>query len=162
IRVAADNTLVEYNTILNFYDLQVPDPSRPGDVFHDDGIQTWADSDGTLTNCTFRGNLIIDATTPRPQPFTYGVQGMGFFNGYYQHAVIENHVVIVDMWHGISLFGAINSKVVNNTVAQNPVRHLNRRPWISFYNHKSYDGSNPAFPANSGNTMHNNVASNTM
>lgn len=48
---------------------------------------------------------------------------------------VENNVVVTDHWHGITLLGARNSSITNNTVID-----LNQDrpgpPWISIDNHK--------------------------
>jgi len=50
--------------------------------------------------------------------------------------VIENNVVITDHWHGITLLGAKNSRIVNNTVIdRNTVTP--GPPWINIGNHKN-------------------------
>jgi hypothetical protein len=54
--------------------------------------------------------------------------------------VIENNVIITDHWHGITLLGARNSRVVNNTV-MDPNAEDPGPPWISIDAHK--DGTPP-------------------
>ncbi len=164
IRIVAHQATIEYNTIINFHGIDVPDPkpNNPNNVFHCDGIQAWTRSDETsLTDCIIRGNLVIDATTQeRLKPLDYGVQGMGLFGGYFNNFIIENNVVVTNMHHGISLYGANNSTIRNNTVAQNAFRApgvSSKVPWIAFYNHKSHPGT--GFPANSGNVVINNITS---
>jgi parallel beta-helix repeat protein len=53
----------------------------------------------------------------------------------FQDWVIENNVIMTDHWHGISLYGAINCRIVNNTVCD-----LNTvdpgPPWIMITSHK--------------------------
>jgi MYXO-CTERM domain-containing protein len=50
--------------------------------------------------------------------------------------VVENNVVVTDHWHGITLLGARNSTITNNTVVD-----LNQErpgpPWISIDDHKN-------------------------
>jgi hypothetical protein len=44
--------------------------------------------------------------------YTYWEQ----FDGPYVNFVIENNVIMIDQWHGITLMGAVDCKVINNTV----------------------------------------------
>jgi parallel beta-helix repeat protein len=62
-----------------------------------------------------RGNTIINHENPS-HPLRTTLQGIGCFDGWFEDWVIENNVVITDHWHGISLYGAINCRIVNNTV----------------------------------------------
>jgi hypothetical protein len=149
IRVAADNTTVEYNTIINFHGIQVGSN-------HDDGIQGWESESGLgdLSNCVFRGNVVIDHTTDdRLHPQDYGVQGMGFFDGWFENCVFENNLVVVDMWHGITLLGAKNCEVINNTVMKNPLELETKTPFIWIGDLKANLGGY----ASSGNLVFNNL-----
>ena len=44
------------------------------------------------------------------------MQGIGCFDGFYEDWIIENNIIITDHWHGITLVGARNCRIVNNTV----------------------------------------------
>ena len=60
---------------------------------------------------------LFDANYEDPnQPFRGTLQGLGCFDGFYIDWVIENNLVVTDHWHGISLCGAVNCRIVNNTV----------------------------------------------
>ncbi len=44
------------------------------------------------------------------------MQGIGVFDNSMVDCIVENNVVMVGHWHGISLYGAANTRIVNNTV----------------------------------------------
>lgn len=151
IRALAPYATYEYNTIRNFYGV---------DEAHDDMIQSWAGGHSgipvggtSLHGVVIRGNLGINQTDPNtPFPDTYGVQGLGLFDGFFEDWVIENNILVTDMWHGLSLYGARNCRILNNTVIQNVSHPLNRVPWLGIFNHKNGQPS-------SGNIVQNNLVS---
>lgn len=152
IRFNANDLRIEYNTIVNFMGI---------DDNHDDGIQGWTSGPGdvagtgTITGVEIRGNYISNNTVGagRPFPDTYGVQGIGLFDGMFENCVIENNVIAIDMWHGIAIYGATNCRIVNNTVAKNPYDADNKKPWITIRHHKD----DPA-KLSSGNLIYNNYS----
>lgn len=104
-------TVFQYNTIKNCYDVNDN---------HDDGFQSWSSGPGgvgtgEVVGIVLRGNTIINNEDPN-QPHRGTLQGIGCFDGNYVDWVIENNVVIVDHWHGISFLGLHGSRIVNNTV----------------------------------------------
>ncbi|MBK9147924.1 MAG: T9SS type A sorting domain-containing protein [Flavobacteriales bacterium] len=106
MRAIGNDLLFEGNLIKNCYAV---------DANHDDGIQSFATPDAPLTRVVLRGNTIINYDDPN-QPLLGPLQGIGCFDGPFSDWVVENNVVIVNHWHGISLYGAINCTVANNTV----------------------------------------------
>jgi hypothetical protein len=58
------------------------------------------------------------------------------FDGTFVDWVIENNVVITDHWHGITVLGAKNSRVINNTVLDRNTTTPGP-PWIMVGNHKN-------------------------
>jgi len=131
LRGLGDNTVFQYNTVKNCYDVNAN---------HDDGFQSWSVGSGgvgtgEVKGIVLRGNVIINYEDPN-QPFRGTLQGIGCFDGMYVDWVIENNVIITDHWHGITLLGAKNSRVVNNTVmdlnAEDP-----GPPWIKIGAHKN-------------------------
>ncbi len=44
------------------------------------------------------------------------MQGIFGKDGMFEDFVIENNAVIVDHWHGISLYRTTNCRIINNTV----------------------------------------------
>ncbi len=142
----ADDCIVEYNIIKNSVELD----ANPQDGNHEDGIQAWDFDDG-LNGLVVRGNYILNYES-LDQPFRGILQGLGFFDGFYNDCIIENNIVVVEHWHGISLFGAKNCRIINNTVLPNPGGSaVAGPPWIGIFSHK--DGS-----ASTGNIVRNNLS----
>ena len=106
VRVSGSYIRVEYNTIKNAYAV---------DANHDDGIQSFTTGGLTVDNNIIRGNIIINYEDPN-QPLLGDLQGIGCFDGPYHNWVVENNLIIVNHWHGISFYGAYDCKIINNTV----------------------------------------------
>ncbi|TXI77813.1 MAG: T9SS type A sorting domain-containing protein [Flavobacteriales bacterium] len=85
------------------------------DENHDDGIQSFTTLGFPFHRVVLRGNTIIGYEDP-DQPYRAALQGIGCFDGPFIDWVVENNVVIVDHWHGISLYGAQDCVFRNNTV----------------------------------------------
>lgn len=136
IRVLGDGSLVEGNEIFNCLDVNRN---------HDDGIQSWSlGEDGTpgqgvVRDVTLRGNFIFERVEPVPD-FPCALQGIGLFDGIYENWVIENNVVAVSAWHGITMMGALGGVVRNNTLVAVETG-VSGPPWISVTRHK--DGRDP-------------------
>lgn len=151
VRCLANYGTYEYNIVKDFYGV---------DSHHDDGFQSWSGGHSgipvggtTVYGLVLRGNTIIDRTSASlPFVTTYGMQGIGFFDGYFQDCVFENNLIVTDMYHGLTLYGARNCRVVNNTVVRNSIYTYNRTPWIKVRAHKN-GGS--AY----GNLVRNNLTS---
>ncbi len=156
IRVLGDDSVVELNYIHNAFG--GTDPSVHN---HDDGIQSWsvgADrraGTGVVTNVSIRRNLIIHLDDPASPVRGSYFQGIGNFDGFYDRFQISNNVVVADASHGITLTGARDCVVVNNTILSTDVGATelprNGVPSIQIRNHK--DGT-----ASTGNTVQNNIA----
>jgi len=140
-----NHCVYRYNTIKNCFKV---------DDNHDDGIQSWSVGPGgvgtgTVRNVVIEANLIINHSDPN-QKHKGTPQGIGCFDGFYENWVIANNIVIVDHWHGITLGGARNCKIINNTVVD-----INQEspgpPWIVIAKHKNGKNS-------SGNLIRNNLA----
>lgn len=155
MRGLGDHSVFQYNVIKNGHHPD-PDPSKGN---HDDGFQSWAvgidPSDGktkpgfgVVKGIVLRGNIFINQED-LSQPFPSSTQGIGCFDGMYEDFVIENNIIISDTYHGIALFGAINSRVVNNTVVQRTGSSTSI-PWITIANHKNGTAS-------TGNVVRNNL-----
>ncbi len=145
MRGIGDDNTFEYNTVKNCYDV---------DDNHDDGFQSYSRGTGgtvgtgTVYGIVLRGNTIINYTDPN-QPFRGTLQGIGCFDGMFEDWIVENNVIITDHWHGITLLGAINCKVINNTVVDRN-NTTPGPPWISIAKHK--DGT-----LGTGNVVRNNL-----
>ena len=136
IRGLGDHVTYRFNTLRNCLDV---------DDNHDDGFQSWSvgpdgkPGTGTVVGGVLNGNRIINYEDP-DQPLRCTLQGIGMFDGVFVDWVIKNNVVITDHWHGITVMGARNVRIVNNTVIdRNDVRP--GPPWISITHHK--DGRPP-------------------
>lgn len=114
LRGLGDGGRFEYNLVQNAY---VDDPP---DGNHDDGFQSWSVGPGgvgtgEVRDVVLRGNVFVNHTDP-DHPLRATLQGIGCFDGLFVNWIVENNVVITDHWHGISLYGAIGGRIVNNTV----------------------------------------------
>ena len=142
-RLISDNVLFAYNTITDCYKV---------DDNHDDGIQSWSRGEdgspggGVVKNVTIRGNTIISTTDPT-HPLASSPQGIGCFDGMFDGWTVENNVIIVDHYHGISFYGFLNSSIVNNTVVdKTPGDDIS--PWIMIHDHKNGTPSENCVVAN--------------
>ncbi len=145
IRGLGNYQVFEYNLIMNAFDV---------DDNHDDGFQSWTNGpggvgSGTIYGTVLRGNVIISYTDPN-QPLKTTLQGIGCFDGFFEDWIVENNVVCVDQWHGISFYGAINCRFVNNTVVENPIAAFSNQPWLGVFAHKTRGAS-------TGNIVRNNL-----
>jgi hypothetical protein len=145
MRGLGDYTIFQFNTVKNLYTVNSN---------HPDGFQSWSIGTdgqvgtGVVTGIVLRGNRFINYEDPN-QPFRGTLQAIGCFDGMFRDWVVENNVIITDHWHGISLYGAVNCRVVNNTVIDpNSVRP--GPPWIMVTSHKN--GTPP-----SGSIVRNNL-----
>jgi len=124
MRVLMHGAVVQYNVIKNCYNV---------DANHDDGIQGYysLNPGQTVYDVTLRGNVIINQEDPdQLHPGT--LQGIGFFDGPFINCIFENNVVMVNHWHGITVYRAGNCRIVNNTIF-NKEYHEGRtqfHPWI--------------------------------
>lgn len=135
------------------------------DSNHDDFFQSWstdatgAVGKGTVYRITLRGNIFISRRDPA-QPYYAPPQGIGCFDGMFEDWVVENNLIVTQTYHGISLYGAINCKIVNNTVVENPLDGTGAvRPWILITNHKANSDGTPWPVLPSGNLVRNNISS---
>jgi len=118
LRGLGDHSVFQYNIVKNCYDVNAN---------HDDGFQSWSVGQGgvgtgVVKGIVLRGNTIINYEDPN-QPHRGALQGIGCFDGMYEDWVIENNVIIVDHYHGITLGGAVRCRIINNTVLDpNPGR----------------------------------------
>jgi hypothetical protein len=120
-----------HNTVKNLYQVNAN---------HPDGFQSWTVGPGgvgtgEIVGMVLRGNTIINYVDPN-QPFRGRLQGIGCFDGTYVDWVVENNVIITDHSHGITLMGARDCLVINNTVIDRNNTPPGP-PWISIANHKN-------------------------
>ncbi|MBN2582261.1 MAG: hypothetical protein JXL80_04275 [Planctomycetes bacterium] len=124
IRVTRDGLTVQYNVIKNIY-VNAAD----GDDNHDDGIQCFLFNKGTGTvrRATIRGNIIINREDDN-QKLTNHLQAIGFFDGPLIDFTVTDNVVLVEMWHGVTLCDAENARIERNVAWSKWRSRL--RPWI--------------------------------
>jgi hypothetical protein len=142
-RLISNNVLLAYNTITDCIDV---------DENHDDAIQSYSRGEdnstgtGVLYDNVVRGNLII-GTTDFAHPLAGSPQGIGCFDGFVDGWIVENNVVVVDRWHGISFYGMRNSSILNNTVIDQDYDN-DPNPWIMITAHKDGTPSENCIIAN--------------
>lgn len=133
MRGLGDYTTFEDNIIKNAYKVNAN---------HDDGFQSWsrgADGrvgTGVVRGIILRGNTFINHEDP-DQPFRATLQGIGCFDGMFEDWIVEDNIVKVDHWHGISLYGAVNSIIRSNIVAGLDNGSGIGPPWIRINTHKN-------------------------
>ena len=102
-----------------------------------------------------KSNTIINYEDPN-QPFRGTLQGIGCFDGLFEDWVVENNVIYTDHWHGISLYGARNCRIVNNTVLD-PNDEDPGPPWIMINDHKDGTPAENCVVANNLSTSFSGV-----
>lgn len=142
MRGLGDYGVFEYNLVANAVDV---------DDNHDDGFQSWSRNGNPVVGVVLRGNVFhTDYDHPNPDLLST-FQGIGCFDGYFNDWLVVNNLVAVSHYHGISLYGANNSVIINNTVVDDPLHSSDPMvPWIRLYEHK--DGSH-----GEGNVVRNNI-----
>ena len=145
LRGLGDHSVFQYNLVKNCYDVNRN---------HDDGFQSWSHGPkgvgtGEVVGIVLRGNTIINYEDPE-QPHRGALQGIGCFDGMYVDWTVENNVVIVDHYHGITLGGARACRIVNNTV----IDPNDRRPGPAAIRVGKHKNGTPS----SGCTVRNNLA----
>ncbi|MCO6461719.1 MAG: right-handed parallel beta-helix repeat-containing protein [Saprospiraceae bacterium] len=158
MRMQGSDVIFEGNTIMNCYAV---------DDNHDDGIQSFIIGDGVFKNNIIRSNIILNYVD-KNQKLLGALQGIGCFDGFYDNWLIENNLVVVNHWHGITLLGARNCVIRNNTVLDPTPDITPGGSWIMIDNHKDGRPSEGCVVANNvANTFHtiaetyNNVEMNT-
>ncbi len=112
MRGHGDYSVYQYNTLKNCYSVNGA---------HHDGFQSWSEGPrgtpgkGQVIGGVLRGNRIINFEDPN-QRFRCALQAIGMFDGTYVGWRVENNVIITDHWHGITLMGAKDTTIINNTV----------------------------------------------
>jgi parallel beta-helix repeat protein len=136
LAISSSNTIVRGNTIQYFTNDAnrilgsdiLYENNKTADIIkvmtvlenHDDLFQGFTTKSGgegvdTLKNVIVRKNIFITCTDTT-RTFRGTTQGLGMFDGPFYNWTVENNIVLVDHWHGISFYGGINCKIINNTV----------------------------------------------
>ncbi|MBX2847987.1 MAG: right-handed parallel beta-helix repeat-containing protein, partial [Acidiferrobacterales bacterium] len=146
IRGSGDDGLFEYNVIANGFKV---------DDHHDDGFQSFTNARNftPVYRVTIRNNQFFHDLNHPNKKLISDFQGIGCFDGFFNDWVIANNLLYVNHWHGITLMGANNTKVINNTVIDaNPNDQL--KPWIKIGPRKTALGGG----SGEGNIIRNNIA----
>ncbi len=113
LRALGDHSVVRGNTVRNCFDI---------DSNHDDGFQSWAtkapegEARAAQVGLVLDGNRIIEWDGPEDHPLRGLLQGIGMFDGFYRDLAITNNLIVTSNLHGISVFGAQDALIANNTV----------------------------------------------
>jgi hypothetical protein len=123
IRATRDGQVVQYNVIKNIFV-----GAEDGDANHDDGIQVFLFNvgRGTVRDLTLRGNIILARET-EGLPFPNPLQGIGCFDGPLLNFVVEQNVVGVEHYHGVTLADAQGCTIQDNVCFG---RHARLQPWV--------------------------------
>ncbi|MDI3338675.1 choice-of-anchor Q domain-containing protein [Defluviimonas aestuarii] len=148
MRSNGNNSIVRRNKVQNCVQI---------DGNHSDGFQAFSlgpngPGSGTLSDLTIEDNKIFEWVASSTSPIKCTLQGIAMFDGMYDRAIIRNNVIAVSNYHGLTVAGALNTIVANNTVVH-PSGVAGKRPWIKISNHK-----NGTPPQNV--TVANNMANN--
>jgi parallel beta-helix repeat protein len=126
MRALGHNTVVLNNTVKDCVRI---------DENHPDGFQSWQRG-SPVVGLVLDGNTILEWSHAKVSPMRCKLQGIGLFDGFYDNLIIQNNVVSSSAYHGISVYGTRNAKIVNNTVVSasgNPAKF----PWLGIFPHKN-------------------------
>lgn len=155
IRGLGNASVFEYNTIRDCY-------VEDYETNHDDAFQTYITTDDPKSEgMIIRYNKILLFDDPITQfvidndLIGYSMQGIIITDGYPDGWVVENNLLVTNHWHGISLYGARNCRVQNNTVVKHPYfTDTETLPWILI------DDNTKTGQTNFSNTIRNNLSVN--
>ncbi|WP_294534555.1 right-handed parallel beta-helix repeat-containing protein [uncultured Rhodoblastus sp.] len=118
--ITASNLTIRHNTIRSGH-------HGSDEPLHADGIQGWTYKNVTNRNVVIDSNVVINLNRANDNY----MQGISIFDGSWDGVYITNNVVITNTWHGITLYGVKNAKIINNTVL--PARPQNAMTWINVH-----------------------------
>lgn len=108
---------------------------------HDDGFQSWSprtqQPDAEISDLRLISNTILEWTGPAHHPLRCRLQGIGLFDGFYRDLVILNNLIVVEAYHGIALYGGIDSVIAHNTVVRPRYGRSAQAPWIAVSPHRN-------------------------
>lgn len=162
----SDNVLIENNIIKDAY-------IQDYNIQHDDAIQLMGVA-SPMNNVVVRNNTIYNFSDEITQSMIddnlvgYSMQGIILTDGKITNSVIENNLVVLDTYHGITINSSDKCRIQNNTIARTPnkVNTENVYPWITFYGGKGGLHTNGVVRNNiayqysiaSGNLDQNNIS----
>jgi len=153
LRALGDNSVVRGNKVQNCFDI---------DGNHDDAFQSFTRSPsgvpggGVQKNLLIEDNKFFEWASSNTNPLRCMLQGIGMFDGMFDGVTIRNNVISVSAYHGIAVFGALNSTIINNTVVDAKGRAGNFA-WIYVNNHKNGTRANNVVIANNLTTKMQNT-----
>ena len=133
MRALGDDSLVRGNKVQNCFQI---------DGNHADGFQafsrgpTGTPGAGTVRNLVIENNKIFEWTASSTNSLKCKLQGIGMFDGMFDGTQIRNNVIAVTAYHGITIAGALNSTITQNTVI-NALGQGTNYPWIAVNKHKN-------------------------
>jgi len=146
MRGLSDDSVFEYNIIANGFKV---------DNNHDDGFQSFTNTKGfePISRVTIRNNQFFYDLNHPNKDLISNYQGIGCFDGFFNDWRVENNLLQINHWHGITFKGANNTKIINNTVVDaNP--NDERKPWIQITPQKKSQGGE----SGTDNIVRNNIA----
>lgn len=132
MRALGDNSTVRRNKVQNCHQINAS---------HTDGFQSFSRGAGgkvgagVVRNILIEDNKIFESVGTR-SPINCKLQGISMFDGMYDGFIIRNNVVSTTAFHGITMAGALNSQIVNNTVIH-ASGLAGSFPWIRISPHKN-------------------------
>lgn len=118
----------------------------------------------TLKNDIIRNNIFINTRDTTPT-FRGTAQGIGCFDGPFVNWTVENNIIMVDHWHGISFYGATNCKIINNTVID-PYKYTTVDPFDNNSTNTGpawiFIGKKTTGPSSQNNEIRNNLVHNVV
>jgi hypothetical protein len=133
MRALGNDTIVRNNKVQNCFQI---------DGNHADGFQAYSvgaggkPGTGTLMNLVVENNKFFEWTQASTSPYRCQLQGIGMFDGMYDGTRIENNSIIASAYHGITVAGALNTIIRQNTVV-NSNGNGGKNPWIRVSYHKN-------------------------
>lgn len=133
MRSLGDDSVVRGNKVQNCYQI---------DANHADGFQSWSRGPtgtpgaGTVYNLVIENNKFFEWTLSAPNALRCKLQGIGMFDGMFDNTLIRNNAIAVSGYHGIAVSGALNTRIIHNTVI-NPSGAATTYPWIKVNKHKN-------------------------
>ena len=151
------NVLIENNIIRNAYLENYGGNIGGHPSNHDDAIQLLGLT-SNLDNVVISKNKIYNFIDPITQDMIdnnlvgYQMQGIFLTDGHIINSLIENNLIVIDTYHGLTLNSSVNARIQNNTVVRtpNPLNSQIARPWIMQYTGKG--------GTHTGGVVRNNIA----
>lgn len=104
---------------------------------HDDSCQSWSMGPngvgtGVVKNGYLARNSILEWTGPANHPLIGRLQGIDGFDGAYEDFLVEDNLLVLSAYHGITYAGPINCVVRRNVVLRRDKIMDGKSPWVSF------------------------------